>query len=129
MTSDALRPLKFKKVAMDMGFCDNKPLRVINKLHICVHIELSEDEFEMEIRNTFLTLNVNSKEFMFSHWDYEKFDGGAKLCLEDYLAIYKTIVQLDNDDNLSRLRNCGVGKIPIKATLVALMVNGLCYII
>ena len=90
-TADTLRPIGITKELVITDICDNKPLRIINKLMLCVHIELREDEFDMEFRNTFLVIKENSLEFTFSRWEYEQIQNGIKLCLDDYLTVYKSM--------------------------------------
>ena len=83
MTTDSLRPIEMKKWSLSTDICDNKPIRIINKLMLCIHVELREDEFDMEFRNTFLVIKENLMEFTFSRWEYEKVQDGIKLCLDD----------------------------------------------
>ena len=130
MTTDALRPIGFRKGPLKEGACDKKPLRVINKLAICIHIEISEDEFEMEIRNTFLVVKVNSKEFMFSRWEYEKIGRMVRLCLDDYLTVYKALPRNGEQNPRDKFdaTNGDVGIIPIPAFSFALIIFECIYI-
>ena len=134
LTTETLRPIEFKKEPMDTDMCINKPLRVINKLVFCIHIELRTDEFDMEIRNTFLVIKENSKEFAFSRWEYEKIDDVVKLCLDDYLTVYNSMPFNrqpgdEQGDMSSDLTNGGVFEMPLQSIIFALIVNGLAYII
>ena len=134
LTTESLRPFGFMKEPMNTGMCTNKPLRVINKLVFCIHIELREDEFDMEIRNTFLVIKENLEEFTFSSWEYEKIDEVVKLCLDDYLTVYKSVPfkrQPGNEqDNVnSDLTDGDVFEMPLQSIIIAVIMNGLAYII
>ena len=73
-------------------FCNDKKLRVINKLHFCLHVLLRRDELQMEIDNNVLVVTISSTQvFRFSPWEYEFTDEILKLCIDDYMAIYKAM--------------------------------------
>ena len=134
LKTEALRPIGLKKSSINTDMCTNKPLRVINKLVFCIHIELREDEFDMEIRNTFLVIKENSKEFTFSRWKYEKIDQVVKLCLDDYLTVYKSMPLTgqpgdDPGDRSGDVTNGDVFKMPVQSLIFVVLANGLAYII
>ena len=134
MTTEALRPIGLKIGSTNTDMCTNKTIRVINKLVFCIHIELREDEFDMEIRNTFLVIKENSKEFTFSRWKYEKIDQVVKLCLDDYLTVYKSMPlkrQLGDEpgDMSSDLKNGDAFEMPLQAVILSLIAIGVSYMI
>ena len=134
LTTEALRPIGLKIGSTNTDMCTDKPVRVINKLVFCIHIELREDEFDMEIRNTFLVIKENSKEFTFSRWKYEKIDQVVKLCLDDYLTVYKSMLlkrQLGDEpgDMSSDLKNGDTFEMPLHAVILSLIAIGVSYMI
>ena len=94
------------KRSLDSGqsnYCSDKKLQVINKLYFCLHVELTTKELQMKIDDNILIITINSTEvFRFSPWEYEFADKVVKLCMEDYLKIYK-IMPTNMDENSSMI--------------------------
>ena len=74
------------------SICNEMKLRVVNKLHFCLHVLLRKEELQMKIDNNVLIVTISSTQvFRFSPWEYEFTDEIVKLCIDDYMAIYKAM--------------------------------------
>ena len=83
--------------------CNDKKLRVINKLYLCIHVILRQDEFQMDIDNNGLIITISSTHiFRFLPGEYEFTNEIIKLCIEDYLRIYKALPPSLNKDEPQR---------------------------
>ena len=85
------------------GYCGDKEIRLVNKLYFCIHVRLSTDELYTEIDDNILKITINSNQlFTFSPWEYEFTNGVVKLCMEDYLLIYKAMPALGKENGFMR---------------------------
>ena len=82
------------------NYCSDKELQVINKLYFCLHVELTTKELHVKIDDNILIIIINSTEvFRFSPWEYEFTYEVVKLCMEDYLKIYKVMPANINENS------------------------------
>ena len=109
------------KRSLDSGksnYCSDKKLQVINKLYFCLHVELTTKELKMKIDDNSLIITINSTEvFRFSPWEYEITYEVVKLCIEDYLKIYK-VMPTNEDENRSQKKDASLREVSFTAALV-----------
>ena len=80
-----------------IDYCADESIIMINKLETCPFINLSIDEFKLEIENDFLIFEVGdttNHTSVFSKWEYEKQGGNIYLCLEDFKKLYQKMPKL-----------------------------------
>ena len=80
-----------------IDYCNDESMIMINKLETCPFINLSIDEFKLEIENDFLIFEVGdttNHTSVFSKWEYEKQGENIYLCLEDFKKLYQKMPKL-----------------------------------
>ena len=80
---------------------NNSPIQIptpetVTKLHICPFVEISIQEFPVNIKNNILYFLGNLSHFVFTKWEFEQTDDIITLCIDDFEAVYDTFSESDN---------------------------------
>ena len=87
---ELIRSRKFSRDE-DIDYCNNFPISLMHKMHVCPFIEIRTDEFLMDLEKDYLVLKSRDLMTKFSPFEYQLQNDTVQLCLSDYLPFYYSL--------------------------------------
>ena len=75
-----------------LEYCPQSRTVAINKLYMCPFVSISLNEYDIEIKNDILIVNMdNTRTKVYSKWEYEQYGDQIHMCLHDYIDVYQAM--------------------------------------